>query len=97
MRIWDAVDDERNKVLIFSARGFAQDAGLVPPNAPLLMAEVACSEHYVSQLVLGSGGAFERSDFALQPHIARRQIERFRGYMLGLRQRRSNSLHPCRP
>jgi hypothetical protein len=39
IRIWDAVDDDRRKVLIFFARGIAQDAGLVPPNTPLLMTD----------------------------------------------------------
>lgn len=39
LRIWDAVDDDRRKVLIFFARGIAQDAGLVPPNTSLLMTD----------------------------------------------------------
>lgn len=39
LRIWDAVDDDRRKVLIFFARGIAQDAGLVPPNTPLVMTD----------------------------------------------------------
>jgi hypothetical protein len=39
LRIWDAVDDDHRKMLIFFARGMAQDAGLVPPNTPLLMTD----------------------------------------------------------
>lgn len=39
VRIWDAVDDERRKALIFVARGIARDAGLVPPSAPLVMTD----------------------------------------------------------
>ncbi len=39
LRIWDAVDDNHRKMLIFFARGMAQDAGLVPPGTPLLMTD----------------------------------------------------------
>lgn len=39
IRIWDAVDDDHRKMLIFFARSMAQDAGLVPPSTPLLMTD----------------------------------------------------------
>lgn len=37
MRIWDAVEPDRRKLLNVFARGIAQDAGPMPPNTPLLM------------------------------------------------------------
>ncbi|MCK8788069.1 hypothetical protein M0638_27310 [Roseomonas sp. NAR14] len=36
LRIWDALDPERRKALIFTARALAKDAGLLPADAPLL-------------------------------------------------------------
>ncbi len=39
LRIRGAVDDDHRKMLIYFARGMAQDAGLVPANTRLLMTD----------------------------------------------------------
>ena len=38
-RIWDLVDDDGRKVMLFVARTVACDQGLVPPGTPLLMTD----------------------------------------------------------
>ena len=38
-RIWDALDDEHLKVLVFMHRQIAKEAGLVPPNTPLMISD----------------------------------------------------------
>jgi hypothetical protein len=39
LRIWDLVDDDSRKVMLFFARTVARDQGLVPPGTPLLMTD----------------------------------------------------------
>lgn len=39
VRIWDLVDDDSRKVMLFFVRTVARDQGLVPPGTPLLMTD----------------------------------------------------------
>ena len=41
MRIWDAVDDEGRKFLLFVGRHTARDQGLIAPNASLVITDRA--------------------------------------------------------
>ncbi|WP_203075763.1 hypothetical protein [Falsiroseomonas ponticola] len=39
LRIWDLVDDDSRKVMLFFARTVARDQGLVPLSTPLVMTD----------------------------------------------------------
>ena len=37
LRIWDHVDNDGRKLMLFFARTLARDQGLIPPSTPLVM------------------------------------------------------------
>jgi hypothetical protein len=39
LRIWDSLDDDSRKVMLFFARSVARDQRLVPPKTPLVMTD----------------------------------------------------------
>ena len=39
LRIWDLVDDDSRKVMLFFVRTVARDQGLVSPSTPLVMTD----------------------------------------------------------